>query len=56
MSEEKINSEDVFEREMRLSEDFHYYGSTNEVLMTSFNISSGETNWFIIIKIGMLKE
>ena len=43
MSEEKINSDDGFEREMRLSEDFHYHDSTDDVII-SFNISSGEMN------------
>ena len=39
MSEEKINSEDVFEREMRLCEDFRYHKSTDDVIIY-FNISS----------------
>ena len=43
MSEEKINSEDVFEREIKLCEDFCYIESTDDVII-SFNISSGEVN------------
>ena len=43
MSEEKINSEDGFEREMRLCEDFHYHDSTDDAII-SFNISSEEMN------------
>lgn len=39
MSEEKINGEDVFEREMRFCEDFRYHKSTDDVII-SFNISS----------------
>lgn len=39
MSEEKINGEDVFEREMRFCEDFRYHKSTDDVII-SFNVSS----------------
>ena len=43
MSEEKVNSEDVFKREFKLGEDFRYLESMDDVII-SFNISSGEVN------------
>ena len=43
MSEEKINSEDVFEKEIKLCEDFRYFESTDDVII-SFNVSSGGVN------------
>ena len=30
MSEKKINSEDVFEREIKVCKDFHYFESTDD--------------------------
>ena len=41
MSEEKINSEAIFE--IKLCEDFRYFESTDDVII-SFNVSSGEVN------------
>ena len=46
MSEEKINSEDVFERKIKLCEDFRYFESTDDVIV-SFNVSSGEVNIWV---------
>ena len=46
MSEEKLNSEDVFEREIKLCEDFRYFESTGDVII-SFNVSSGEVNIWV---------
>ena len=43
MSEEKINSEAIFEREIKLCEDFCYFESMDDVII-SFNVSSGEVN------------
>ena len=43
MSEEKINSQDIFEREIKLCEDFRYFQSTDDVII-SFNVSNGEVN------------
>ena len=40
MFEKKANSEDLFEREMRLCVDFRYHESTDDVI--SFKISSRE--------------
>ena len=41
MSEEKINSEAIFE--IKLCEDFRYFECTDDVII-SFNVSSGEVN------------
>ena len=50
MSEEKINSEDVFEREIKLCEDFGYFESKDNVII-SFNVLSGDVNnWVYYIK------
>ena len=46
MYEEKLNSEDVFEREIKLCEDFRYIESTGDVII-SFNVSSGEGNIWV---------
>ena len=46
MYEEKLNSEDVFEREIKLCEDFRYFESTVDVII-SFNVSSGEVNIWV---------
>ena len=46
MSKEKINSEDVFEREIKLCEDFRYFESTDDIII-SFNVSSGEVNIWV---------
>ena len=46
MSEEKVNSEDVFKREFKLCEDFRYLESMDDVII-SFNISSGEVNIWV---------
>ena len=43
MSEEKINSEAIFEREIKLCEDFCYFESMDDVII-SFNVSSGKVN------------
>ena len=46
MYEEELNSEDVFEREIKLCEDFRYFESTGDVII-SFNVSSGEVNIWV---------
>ena len=46
MSKEKINSEDVFEREIKLREDFRYFESTDDIII-SFNVLSGEVNIWV---------
>ena len=43
MSEEKINSEAIFERKIKLCEDFCYFESMDDVII-SFNASSGKVN------------
>ena len=56
MSEEKINSQDIFEREIKLCEDFRYFQSTDDVII-SFNVSNGEVNiWNGKKGIGMPRE
>ena len=46
MSEEKINSENVFEREIKLRKDFRKFESTDDVII-SFNVTSGEVNIWV---------
>ena len=46
MSEEKINSENVFEREIKFCKDFRKFESTDDVI-TSFNVTSGEVNIWV---------
>ena len=46
MSEEKINNERVFEKEIRLCEDFRYFESTDDVIIC-FNVWSGEVNIWV---------
>ena len=43
MSEENINSEDAFERKIKLCEDSRHFESTGDVII-SFNVWSGEVN------------
>ena len=46
MSEEKINNENVFEREIKLCKDFRKFESADDVIIFS-NVASGEVNIWV---------
>ena len=56
MSVEKMNSEDVFEREIKLGEDFRYFESSDDVIISLMFRVERQISRFTTKKIGMPKE
>ena len=51
-----MNSEDVFEREIKLGEDFRYFESSDDVIISLMFRVERQISRFITKKIGMPKE